>query len=71
MARVIGLPKPLADAVGAVGDERTLVAGTGEHRVAPFLEITQADWEEPGTDYSGQLISVRHQRNMPTVPAMM
>ncbi len=45
MARVVGLPKPLADAVGVVGDERTLVAGTGEHRVAPFLEITQADWE--------------------------
>ena len=45
MARTVGLPKPVADAVGAVGDERTLVAGTGEHRVAPFLEITQADWE--------------------------
>lgn len=45
MARVIGLPGPLADAVGPVGDERTLVAGTGEHRVAPFLEVTQADWE--------------------------
>ncbi len=45
MARVVGLPKPLADAVGAIGDERTLVAGTGMHQVAPFLEITQADWE--------------------------
>lgn len=45
MARVVGLPESLADAVGAIGDERTLVAGTGEHRVAPFLEITQADWE--------------------------
>ena len=45
MARVVGLPQPLADAVAAVGDENTLVAGTGEHRVAPFLDLTQADWE--------------------------
>ena len=45
MARVVGLPDLLAAAVGAIGDERTLVAGTGEHRVATFLEITQADWE--------------------------
>ena len=45
MARVVGLPEPLAAAVAAIGDERTLVAGTGEHRVMPFLEITQADWE--------------------------
>lgn len=45
MARVVGLPGSLAEAVGSIGDERTLIAGTGEHRVAPFLELTQADWE--------------------------
>ena len=45
MARVVGLPQPLADVVAAVGGEHTLIAGTGEHRVAPFLGITQADWE--------------------------
>lgn len=45
MARVVGLPETLAAAVSIVGDERTLVAGTGEHRVTTFLEITQADWE--------------------------
>jgi 3-oxoacyl-[acyl-carrier protein] reductase len=45
MARVVGLPGPLAEAVAAVGDGSTLIAGTGEHRVAPFLEVTQDDWE--------------------------
>lgn len=45
MARTVGLSQPLADAVARVGDERTLVAGTGEHRMAPFLDVTQADWE--------------------------
>jgi 3-oxoacyl-[acyl-carrier protein] reductase len=45
MARAVGLPPSLADAAAGVGDERTLVAGTGEHRVAPFLELEQADWE--------------------------
>lgn len=45
MARVVGLPQPLTDAVAEVGGENTLIAGTGEHRVAPFLDITQADWE--------------------------
>jgi NAD(P)-dependent dehydrogenase (short-subunit alcohol dehydrogenase family) len=45
MARVVGLPEPLATAAAAVGDDHSLIAGTGEHRVAPFLELTQQDWE--------------------------
>ena len=45
MARVVGLPRALAEALAPVGDSRTLVAGTGEHRVAPFLELEQADWD--------------------------
>ena len=45
MAHVVGLPQPLADAVAEVGDEHTLIAGTGTHRVTSFLDITQADWE--------------------------
>lgn len=45
MARVVGLSQPLASAVAEVGDAHTLIAGTGEHSVAPFLDITQADWE--------------------------
>lgn len=46
MARVVGLPLQLAEATAAVGDDRTLIAGTGEHREGAFLEWTQADWEE-------------------------
>jgi 3-oxoacyl-[acyl-carrier protein] reductase len=45
MARVVGLPAPLAEALTAVGDDHVLIAGTGAHRVAPFLEVTQEDWE--------------------------
>ena len=45
MARVVGLPTSLAAAVASIGGDETLIAGTGEHRVAPFLELTQADWE--------------------------
>jgi NAD(P)-dependent dehydrogenase (short-subunit alcohol dehydrogenase family) len=45
MARVVGLPPELAEPLSAVGDEHVLVAGTGEHRAAPFLELTQEDWE--------------------------
>ena len=45
MAVVVGLSPTLSEALAPVGDERTLVAGTGEHRVAPFLELEQADWE--------------------------
>ncbi len=44
MARVVGLPESLADALADIGDDNTLIAGTGEHRVAPFLDITQEDW---------------------------
>jgi NAD(P)-dependent dehydrogenase (short-subunit alcohol dehydrogenase family) len=46
MARVVGLPQPLADAAARVGDDRTLIAGTGEHRQAPFLDWSQEDWEQ-------------------------
>jgi acetoacetyl-CoA reductase len=45
MARVTGLPDALAAALAEVGDDHVLVAGTGEHRTAPFLELTQEDWE--------------------------
>lgn len=46
MARVVGLPDPLAAALAGVGDDHTLIAGTGEHRVGSFLDITQEDWTE-------------------------
>lgn len=46
---VIGVPEPTGGAVAALLGERatmdTVVAGAGEVRAAPFLELGQADWE--------------------------
>ena len=46
---VIGVPEPAGGAIAGLLGERatmdTVVAGAGETRVAPFLELTQADWE--------------------------
>jgi len=46
---VIGVPEPAGGAIAGLLGERatmdTVVAGAGEIPVAPFLELTQADWE--------------------------
>ena len=46
---VVGVSEPTGGAIAGLLGERatmdTVVAGAGEPRVAPFLELTQADWE--------------------------
>ena len=46
---VVGVPEPTGGAIAGLLGERatvdTIVAGAGEHRAAPFLELTQADWD--------------------------
>lgn len=50
MSRVVGVPEAVREAVERALAERatlqTLVAGAGETAVRPFLELTQADWEQ-------------------------
>ncbi len=46
MARVSGVPSQLAAALAGVGGDDVAVAGTGSPATGPFLEITQAQWEE-------------------------
>jgi NAD(P)-dependent dehydrogenase (short-subunit alcohol dehydrogenase family) len=49
MVSVVGLPGPLGEEVARVLEERATmdvtVAGAGETRAAPFLALTQSDWE--------------------------
>ena len=59
MAHIVGLPEPLADALTGVGDDHTLIAGTGEHRVAPFLDITQDDWTDTVAGIRGAFQAAR------------